>query len=207
MAGSILRKWEEIPEEKKSAFYQAAHEALTHRIVKKAWRNECNLYESIGAARDALRGLLTIYRTPPDGGESISRRLEKDPGRLRDAAKALTRTAKELCRQADMLEGQTHAALMARAAHLCSIPELQSILCKHWVHPTFVCLCWMSYPALAKFLRLTVPSLKSLTEQALEKECYRLRLPKLDHPFLERDQVYRARKTVYLDGSSFSRPS
>jgi hypothetical protein len=207
VAGSILRKWEEIPEEKKSVFYHAAHEALTHRMVKKAWRNECNLYESIGAAGDALRGLFTIYRMPPDGGESISCRLETDSGRLRDAAKALTRAAKELHRQAGMLEGHTHAALMARAAHPCSIPELLSILCNHWVHPTCICLCWMSSPALAKFLRLTVASLKALTDQALEKERYRLGLPKLDHSLVELSQVYREGKTVYLDGSSFSRPA
>jgi hypothetical protein len=62
----------------------------------------------------------------------------------------------------------------------------------------------MSYPVLAKFLRLTVPSLEALTATALEQECRRLKLPKLRHPLVEEGQIYRAGKVVYLDGGSFS---
>jgi hypothetical protein len=58
----------------------------------------------------------------------------------------------------------------------------------------------MSYTALAKFLRLTVSSLESRTAAALEKECQRLGLPKMDHPLVEQAQVFRVGNTVHIAG-------
>ena len=39
---------------------------------------------------------------------------------------------------------------------------------------------------------------------ALEKECQRLGLPKMDHPLVEQDQVSRVGNTVHIAGSSTS---
>jgi hypothetical protein len=196
VAAPVLRKWDEISEEEKVAFQRAADEAVMRRLTAKPWRHEGHLYKSIDAAERALEHLFKVNRTPHDRGETISSRPEQDPDKLRDAAKTLKRAAKELCRRADSIEKPYSGSN--------PIPELQSILGHHWVYPSGICLCWMSYPVLAKFLRLTVPSLEALTATALEQECRRLKLPKLRHPLVEEGQIYRAGKVVYLDGGGFS---
>ena len=119
------------------------------RFTAKPWRHEENLYESIDAAELALKHLFKLSRIPHDRGETISSRLERNPDKLRDAAGALKRAAKELCTRADTIETPYSGSN--------PIPELQSILGHHWVYASGICLCWMSYPALAKFLNLTVP--------------------------------------------------
>jgi hypothetical protein len=198
VVAEILNKWDKLfPGEQKIALHDTADAAIMNRLVEKPWRRECDLYESIDLAYDAIRRLFKTYRTPSDKREIIPSGLEKDPVKLRDAAKALKRAAKELCRRADTIE--------TPFSGYNPIPELQSILGHHWSHPSGICLYWMSYPALAKFLSLTVPSLESLTAAALEKECQRLGLRKMSHPLVEQDQVYRVGNTVHIAGSSYHR--
>jgi hypothetical protein len=190
VASEILNKWDKFPD-KKIVFQDPADTAVMNRLVEKPWHRERDLYESIDLARDAIRRLFKTYRTQSDKRASG---LEEDPVKLRDAAKVLKTAAKELCRRADAIEKPLSGYK--------PIPELQSILSHHWSCPDGICLCWMSYPALAKFLRLTVSSLESLTAAALEKQCWRLGLPKMKSPLVEEDQVYSVRNTVYIAGSS-----
>lgn len=189
VAAAILNKWGKFPGEQKIALHDTADAAVIHRLTEKPWRQDRDLYKSIDLASDAIRRLFKTYQTSSD---KISPLLEEDPVKLRDAAKALKRAAKELCRRADAIEKPLSGYK--------PIPELQSILGHHWSHPSGICLCWMSYPALAKFLCLTVSSLESLNAAALEKECQRLGLPKMDHPLVEHDQVLHVGNTVHIVG-------
>jgi hypothetical protein len=182
VAAAILNKWDKFPGEQKIALHDTADAAVIHRLTEKPWRQDRDFHKSIYLANDAITRLFN------------SSGLEKDPVKLRDAAKVLRRAAKELCRRADEIEKPLSGYK--------PIPELQSILGHYWSHPSGICLCWMSYPALAKFLRLTVPSLESLSATALEKECRRLELPKI-YPLVEQDQVFRVRNTVHIAGSSY----
>ena len=58
----------------------------------------------------------------------------------------------------------------------------------------------MSYPALAKFLHFTCPGIYVHSVTALERECQRLRLPKLPHPLVEESQIHSSDKGVDLAG-------
>jgi hypothetical protein len=187
VAAEILNKWGKFPGEQKIALHDTADAAVIHRLTEKPWRQDRDLYKSIDLASDAIRRLFKTYQTSSD---KISPLLEEDPVKLRDAAKVLRRAAKELCRRADEIEKPSSGY---------NPPELPLILWTSWSHPSGICLCWMSHPALAEFLRLTCPGIV-YSPAALEKECWRLGLPKMDHPLVQQDQVFRVGNTVHIAG-------
>ena len=192
VVASILRKWDAIPLVQKLKFIDASYKGMINRLetesenqVEKSWRQKCALVES----------LHKVALLSPFG----SLAFEKDPKKLRDAANTLARAAKELRRRADSTEG------LPSVSRGNDLTELRRILVQHWVPPDGVCLFWMSYSTLAKFLRLTCPSLPVSNTTALKKECQRLGLPKLDHPLVEEGQVLKSEKCVYLLTSRYRR--
>ena len=147
MAAAILNKWDKFPGEQKIAFHDTADAAVIHRLNRKAVAPRTrDLYKSIDLASDAIRRLFKTYQTSSD---KISPLLEEDPVKLRDAAKVLRRTAKGTV-QSERHKLRTPSNRYSRRPRNCN---------QYWgtigLTPSGICLCWMSYPALAKFLCLT----------------------------------------------------
>ena len=192
VVASILRKWAEISTDEKLRFIDASYEEINKRLTtesetqaEEAWCRECALVQSLHKI-----ALLSLF------GSLAS---EKDPKKLQNAASMLERAARELRRRADSTE---RLPSLSRGNDLT---ELRRILVQHWVPPDGVCLCWMSYPALAEFLHLTCPNLPVPAAAALKKECQRLGLPKMVHPLVEEEQVLKSGKSVSLLSSRYRR--
>jgi hypothetical protein len=197
VVASILRKWAAIPLVEKLRLIDAAyeedikrHRAKGEKALEEAFKQDNDLHDSVAD----VRHINLSVPVAPDGSYSNVEHyvFERDPAKLRIAADKMQRAADELRRRADSIE--------SRPALWRGNEELRLILVRHWVSPNGVCLCWMSYPALAKFLRLTCPRIDVHSVTALEKECQRLGLPKLPHPLVEESQIRSSDKGVHLAG-------
>jgi hypothetical protein len=198
VVASILRKWDAIPPVEKHKLIDASYEEIIKRhetkgekAMEEAWRKECARSESLEDMRKIP--LVLVDRDQLDDN-FVSFSFTKDPSKLRDAAEILERAAKHLRKRAESIESP-----MARGNEEGN-EELRLILVRHWVSPNGVCLCWMSYPALANFFRLTCPGIGVHSVTALARECQRLGLPKLPHPVVEESQIHSSDKGVHLAG-------
>ena len=196
VVASILKKWDAIPTEEKYRLYYHSLDGMITRLrtesenqVENAWRRELDLLGSLLKIDllSSIKGLAS----------------EKDPKKLLDAARTLEKAAKQLRKRALAL---VQTPSISRANDL---NDLRRILLDNWVPrdnsvvDSFVplqgvCLCWMSYSALAKFLRLTCPNLPVPATAALKKECQRLGLSKMDHPFVEEEHICQEQRGVLL---------
>ena len=197
VVASILKKWDAISLATKHQFIDASYEGMIKRLraesdneVEKAWRKECVLSESL---EDLRKINLSDHTLLP--GDIDSYMLTRDPSKLRDAANTLEKAAKKLRERAESIESRPSPLPQGNE-------ELRVVLVKHWVRPDGVCLCWLSYPALKRFLLLTCPKIPVQSVEALRKECERLGLPKLNHPLVEERQIRDFGKGVSLAGSS-----
>jgi hypothetical protein len=185
VAPSILKKWDAISPEKKRAFRHAAHDEMIKRLRTES---EIQVERAFRQEHACLASLSNVDLLSPFGRLA----LEKDAKKLRDAATTLERAAKELRKRVGTIE---RPLSLSRGNDLT---ELRRVLVQHWVSPDGLCLCWMSYPALKKFLHLTCPQIPNQSAEALMKECQRLGLPKLDHPLVEERQIRPDGKGVSL---------
>ena len=192
VASSILKKWAEIPTDEKLRFIDASYKEIIKRqktesenLAEKAWLRECALLRSLKDVRE-----INLSDHVRELGDIDSFTFTREPNKVRAAAATLETAAKELRKTADSIESRP--SLLPKGNEL-----LRAILVKHWAPPG-VCLCWMSYPALEKFLRLTCLNIPIQSAEALRKECQRLGLPKLDHPLVEEEQVRESGKCVCL---------
>jgi hypothetical protein len=197
VVASIRRKWAAIPLVEKLKFIDAAYEedikrlrAKAEKALDEASKQDNDLDDSVAD----VRAINLFVPVPPDGSYSNVERyvFERDPAKLRIAADKMQRAADELRRRANSIE--------RRPALWQGNEELRLILVRHWVNSEGVCLCWMSYPALAKFFRLTCPGIGVHSVTALARECQRLGLPKLPHPLVEVSQIHSSDKGVHLAG-------
>lgn len=191
VASSILKKWAEIPTDEKLRFIDASYEEIVKRhrtesenLAEKAWLRECALLRSVKKVRE-----INLADNVWELGNIDCFTFTRDPNKLRAAAATLETAAKELRKTADSIESRP--SLLPKGNEL-----LRAILVKHWAPPNGVRLCWMSYPALEKFLGLTCLNNAIQSAEALRKECQRLGLPKLDHPLVKEEQVRESGKCV-----------
>ncbi len=194
VAAAILNEWDKFPEEQKIAFRDAAYERQisnlrteARNMEEEAWRRERALSEDLEVLRK-----ISVSSPEKSADGNVIWRL--DPGKLRNAAKTHERVARALSALADSIESPP--------GDIRAFTELRRILVSNWAPPEGVCLCWMSYTALETFLSLTCPGI-AWSVPALEKECWRLGLPKMSHPLVEHDWVSRVGNTVHIAGSSY----
>jgi hypothetical protein len=194
VAAAIFNKWDKFPVEKKLAFNDAAYERQISNLRTEAEKGVEELWQRERANSERLEAVRKISLFSPEKSASGNVIWTLDPGKLRNAAETHVRVAKALSALADFIE---------RPPDIRAFTELRRILVSNWVPPEGVCLCWMSYRALEKFLRLTCPGIDVHSVAALEKECRRLELPKMDYPLVKQDRVYRDGNTVHIAGSSY----